>query len=47
VDPDTLDPRLVHPYSVSVIAQSYGFKIAVLSTDKDKVVYALTQNGAE
>lgn len=31
LSPDDLDPRLVHPYALSVIADSYDFKISLKS----------------
>lgn len=31
LDAETLDPRLVHPYALSLIAETYGYKITLLN----------------
>ena len=41
LDPDDLDPRLVHPYALSVIADSYGFKISIKSQAEDRIEFTL------
>lgn len=41
LSPDDLDPRLVHPYAVSLIAESYGFSIRVQDKEPNKVVLAI------
>jgi histidine phosphotransferase ChpT len=38
---EDLDPRLVHPYALSVIAEHYGYSIAVQERREDKVVFAI------
>lgn len=42
---DELDPRLVHPYALSLIAESYGFKILVESVEPNKVTFRIRYNG--
>ncbi|MEM6780255.1 MAG: histidine phosphotransferase family protein [Pseudomonadota bacterium] len=37
---DELDPRLVHPYVIGMIAELYNFSIKVLETDENKVTFA-------
>ena len=41
LDADTLDPRLVHPYTMSLIAETYGYTITLMSRDEGKVVWSL------
>ena len=41
LDADTLDPRLVHPYTMSLIAETYGYTISLVSRDEGKVVWSL------
>ncbi len=36
-----LDPRLVHPYVLSVLAGQYGFSITIGKIDEGKVIYIL------
>ena len=38
---EDLDPRLVHPYAISVIAEHYGYNLRVKDKRDDKVVFAL------
>ncbi len=38
---DELDPRLVHPYAISVIAEHYGYKLRIKEKREDKVTFAL------
>lgn len=42
---DNLDPRLVHPYAVSVLAHHYGFEIKIAEKHSDRVVFTLTHKG--
>lgn len=41
LDADTLDPRLVHPYTMSLIAETYGYTISLVSRDEGKIVWSL------
>lgn len=43
VDPETLDPRLVHPYAISLLAHSYGFKLAFAEKEPGRIVISLTR----
>lgn len=43
VNPDTLDPRLVHPYTTSLIAETYGFKVSLKENQPGKIVWSLLQ----
>lgn len=38
---EDLDPRLVHPYALSVIAEHYGYSIAIQEKREDRVVFAI------
>ena len=38
---EDLDPRLVHPYAISVIAEHYGYSLRVRDKRDDKVTFAL------
>lgn len=38
---EDLDPRLVHPYALSVIAEHYGYKISILDKREDRVTFAI------
>lgn len=42
ISPDDLDPRLVHPYAISLIAESYGFNIRIQDKAEGKVVILVT-----
>ncbi len=42
-DPETLDPRLVHPYAICTLASSYGFKVKVAEKEAGRVVLSLTR----
>ena len=42
VPPADLDPRLVHPYTIGVLAKKYGFEIAVFAREDEKVTLKLT-----
>lgn len=39
--PEDIDPRLVHPYALSLIAESYGFIILIKETGENRVTYSL------
>lgn len=39
---DDLDPRLVHPYAISLIAESYGFSIKIKEKEQNKVTILVT-----
>jgi histidine phosphotransferase ChpT len=41
ISPEDLDPRLVHPYAISVIADHYGYKLRVRDKREDKVTFVL------
>lgn len=43
VDPATLDPRLVHPYTLSLIAETYGFKISLLSKAENTIAWSMVK----
>lgn len=43
VDAETLDPRLVHPFTVGLIAETYGFKISLVEAGNGKVIWSLRQ----
>jgi len=38
---EDLDPRLVHPYAISVIAEHYGYRLWVKDKRDDRVMFAL------
>lgn len=38
---EDLDPRLVHPYAIGVIAADYGFNLALQSREDGKIIFAL------
>ena len=38
---EDLDPRLVHPYAISVIAEHYGYNLSIRDKRDDKVVFVL------
>jgi histidine phosphotransferase ChpT len=38
---EDLDPRLVHPYAISVIAEHYGYSLFIKEKREDRVVFAL------
>jgi len=40
--PDDLDPRLVHPYAISVIAASYGYKIGIQDKAAGRIEFLIT-----
>ncbi len=39
---EDLDPRLVHPYAISVIAEHYGYTIGIKEKSESRVVFLLT-----
>jgi len=39
---EELDPRLVHPYAISVIADYYGYKIRLKEKSETRVVFVIT-----
>lgn len=43
LSPESLDPRLVHPYVLSVIARQYGFTISIAGEESGKITFALKQ----
>jgi len=38
---EDLDPRLVHPYAISVIAEHYGYKMSIRDKRDDKITFVL------
>ena len=38
---EDLDPRLVHPYAISVLAEHYGYNLSIRDKRDDKVVFLL------
>jgi len=41
IEPDDLDPRLVHPYAISILAESYGFDISIKSQADDRIEFLM------
>ena len=41
IAPEALDPRLVHPYAIGILAQKYGFKIEITDKQDGKVTMTL------
>ena len=41
IQTEDLDPRLVHPYAISVVAEHYGYNLRVKDKRDDRVVFAL------
>lgn len=41
IDPETLDPRLVHPYTLSLIAETYGFAVSLVNKGENSVVWSI------
>ncbi len=39
--PEEIDPRLVHPYALSLIAESYGFILLLKEKGENRVTYTL------
>ncbi len=42
LEPEDLDPRLVHPYAISVLARSYGYNVAIKSKAEGRIEFLLT-----
>ena len=42
---DELDPRLVHPYALSLIADSYKFSIGIEKAEAGKITFRLSYHG--
>jgi len=47
LEPEDLDPRLVHPYAISVLAQSYGYNVAIKSEAEGRIEFLMTCPKAE
>ena len=41
ISADDLDPRLVHPYAISVIGEHYGYKVSIKDKREDRVTFVL------
>jgi histidine phosphotransferase ChpT len=41
LEPEDLDPRLVHPYAISVLADSYGYKIRIKSQAEGRIEFTM------
>lgn len=41
VSTEQLDPRLVHPYAIGVIAEHYGYRISVSAKTEDRVTFLI------
>lgn len=41
IDPSDLDPRLVHPYTISILAKHYGYHLEISEKSEGKVLFAL------
>ena len=41
LEPEDLDPRLVHPYAIGVLAQSYGFKLSLKSEAEGRIEFTM------
>lgn len=41
LDADQLDPRLVHPYAIGVLAEHYGYNIRIKSRAEDRVTFVI------
>lgn len=42
IETEDLDPRLVHPYAISVIAEHYGYTISIKEKSDTRVVFLIT-----
>ncbi len=40
-EPQTLDPRLVHPYAIGVLARSYGYSLKITEQVAGKITFTL------
>lgn len=41
LSPEQIDPRLVHPYAISVMAEHYGYNFVVQEKRDDKIIFAM------
>lgn len=41
IEPEDLDPRLVHPYAISVLANGYGYDLSIKSQGEDRIEFKL------
>lgn len=41
LEPEDLDPRLVHPYAISILAESYGFEISIKSQAEGRIEFLM------
>jgi histidine phosphotransferase ChpT len=41
LDPDDLDPRLVHPYAISVLAKAYGYDLSIKSQTEGRIEFTM------
>lgn len=41
IAPDDLDPRLVHPYAISILARGYGYDLSIKSQSADRIEFTL------
>lgn len=41
LSPSSLDPRLVHPYAVSILAKHYGYTLKISEKTDERVVFTL------
>ncbi len=47
IDPEDLDPRLVHPYMIGILGQKYGFRIEMTDKTEGKVTLTLFYTAQE
>lgn len=47
LSPESLDPRLVHPYAIGFIGKSYGFELKVSECAEGRVVFSLLSPDSE
>jgi histidine phosphotransferase ChpT len=41
IAPDDLDPRLVHPFAISVLAKAYGYNLSIKSQSEGRIEFTL------
>ena len=41
IEPDNLDPRLVHPYAIGVLADSYGYNLSIKSQGDGRIEFLM------
>ncbi len=41
ISTENLDPRLVHPYAISVMAEHYGYTFAIAQKSEDRITFAI------